>query len=278
MARPSIFFSLGGSKFAAFWTLLMLYGLYLSATGVMTNSYRQDVIANNLANAETVGFKKNLALFRERPTAAQESPEKQGWSNPLLESIGGGTFAEPTVVDTAPGTLEKTGIKTDAAISGSGYFTVDDHGTTRLTRNGQFIIGTDGTLIMANGKNLPVLDDKGNPIKLNGELADSTTISEEGIISQDQTPIAKLGVVDVPDPKLLKNEGGTLLSYANMSEATPSSDSKIVSEMVEGANVEPATELTALMETQRELEANANMIHTQDSTLDKLVNIVGKIS
>jgi len=51
----------------------MIYGLYLSAAGVITNSYRQDVIANNIANAETVGFKKDLAMFQERPTQAQET-------------------------------------------------------------------------------------------------------------------------------------------------------------------------------------------------------------
>jgi len=256
----------------------MLYGLYLSATGVMTNSYRQDVIANNLANAETVGFKKDLTMFRQRMTASQESPEHQGWSNPLLEGIGGGTLAEPTSLDTSAGSLEKTGIKTDAAIQGSGYFTVDDHGTTRLTRNGQFVIATDGTLIMANGKNLPVLDASGNPIKLDGRLASQTVIGQDGSISQGDGSVPKqLGVVDVPDPGLLKNESGTLLSYPNMKEVTPS-NSIIVAESVEDANVDPATELTALMETQRQLEANANMIHTQDSTLDKLVNTVGKVS
>jgi flagellar basal body rod protein FlgG len=255
----------------------MLYGLYLSATGVMTNSYRQDVIANNLANAETVGFKKDLTKFRQRLTAAEESPDKQGWSNPLLDKIGGGTFAEPTSLDNSQGPLEKTGNKTDAAIEGSGYFTVDDHGTTRLTRNGQFMISSDGTLVMANGKHLPVLDDNGQPIKLNGHLASETVISPDGTISQGDGLVHKLAVVDVPNPSLLKNESGTLLSYPNMQAVTPSK-STVVGESVEDANVDPATELTALMETQRQLEANANMIHTQDSTLDKLVNTVGKVS
>ena len=255
----------------------MLYGLYLSATGIMTNSYRQDVIANNLANAETVGFKKDLTQFRQRLTAAQESPDKMGWTNPIMEGIGGGTFAEPTSLDTSAGPMEWTGGKTDASIRGTGYFTVNDHGTTRLTRNGQFLIGTDGTLIMANGKNLPVLDVNGSPIKLDGRLQNSTVIGEDGTISQDETPVARLAVVDVPNPRLLKNEAGTLLSYPSMKDVTPST-SMVVGQSVEGANVDPATELTALMETQRQLEANANMIHTQDSTLDKLVNIVGKVS
>jgi flagellar basal body rod protein FlgG len=255
----------------------MLYGLYLSATGVMTNSYRQDVIANNLANAETVGFKKDLTMFRQRATAAAEQPGMLSYSNPTMEGIGGGTFAEPTALDTSPGSMELTGNKTDAAIDGAGFFTVEDHGKTRLTRNGQFMIGPDGMLITANGTNLKVLDKDGNPIKLDGTLSGVTAISQDGTITQDNKPIAKLGIFDVPDPSKLKNESGTLLSYPNTAELTPSTSS-VRGEYVEDANVDPATELTALMETQRQLEANANMIHYQDSTLDKLVNTVGKIS
>src|SRR5258708_40121823 len=121
----------------------MLYGLYMSDTGVMTNSYRQDVIANNLDNSETVGFKRDLTMFRQRATAAQEQPGLMSFTNPTMEGIGGGKLAEPTTIDTTPGSMEQTGNKTDAAIDGPGYFTVDDHGKTRLTRNGQFVIGHD---------------------------------------------------------------------------------------------------------------------------------------
>ena len=71
----------------------------------MTNSYRQDVIANNLANSETVGFKRDLALFQQRPTEAQARGGMAGQSNPLLEALGGGTLAAPTLVDTAQGEL-----------------------------------------------------------------------------------------------------------------------------------------------------------------------------
>lgn len=255
----------------------MLYGLYLSATGVMTNSYRQDVIANNLANSETVGFKKDLTTFRERATAAQEQPGLLSQTNPSMEGIGGGTFAQPTTLDMTPGPVEQTGNKTDAAIEGSGYFTVDDHGKTRLTRNGQFMISASGDLITANGSNLNVLDSQGNPIKLDGFLANQTSIGQDGTISQDGKPIAKLGIVDVPDPSKLKNESGTLLSYPNPEQFIASA-STIRGEYVENSNVDPATELSQLMETQRQLEANANMIHYQDSTLDKLVNTVGKVS
>ena len=72
----------------------MIYGLYLSASGVLTNSYRQDVIANNIANAETVGFKKDLSILQQRPTAAQQLG-RWNQTDPALEPIGGGLLLAP---------------------------------------------------------------------------------------------------------------------------------------------------------------------------------------
>ena len=254
----------------------MLYGLYLSAAGVMTNSYRQDVIANNLANAETAGFKRNLATFRQRLTGSQEMPGEAGYSNPLLDGIGGGTLADPTRVDTSQGDFEETDNPLDTAIQGPGYFTVDDHGRQRLTRNGSFLIDRSGTLVMAGGGSQPVLDAGGHAIRLDGTLRSQTSVTRDGLITQAGAPVARLGVVDVANPAALRHEGGTLFSYADPAGLS-ASNSLVYGERVERANVDPATEMAALMDTQRQLEANANMIHYQDSTLDKLVNTVGKI-
>src|SRR6185503_11059153 len=102
----------------------MIYGLYLSATGVLANSYRQDVIANNLANSETVGFKRHLAVFQQRPPESQELG-RTDLSDSMLDHIGGGFLLSPTMVDTTQGELETTGNNLDAAIVGKGYFAVD---------------------------------------------------------------------------------------------------------------------------------------------------------
>ena len=86
----------------------------------------------------------------------------------------------------------------------------------------------------------------------------------------------KSAVFDVPDPGKLKKEGGTLMSGASLNQLKPST-SQLHSESIENSNVDPATEMAALMDTQRQLEANANMIRYQDQTLGELVNTVGKI-
>ena len=105
----------------------MIYGLYLSAAGVMSSSYRQDVIANNLANSETIGFKRDLPLSRARLTAAQEFRAGHG-SDPLMEGLGGGLLASPSMVDTSSGDLEDTSNPLDVAIQGSGFFAVANPG------------------------------------------------------------------------------------------------------------------------------------------------------
>jgi flagellar basal-body rod protein FlgF len=254
----------------------MIYGLYLSATGVITSAYRQDLISNNLANAQTVGFKRDLATFYQRQTADRENPTPLGMSSELLDKIGGGTLTAPTMVDQTQGTLESTGGNLDVAINGKGYLTVAaPDGTQRLTRDGQFNVNTDGQLTLMNSAASPVLDSQGQPIKLDPTLP--VTIGKDGLVSQGGQAVARLGFVETPDGTQLQKDGGSLMRYPDGTALTPATGQLNVG-FLEGSNVDPAMELSQLIETQRQLEANANMIHYQDQTMDDLVNTVGKIS
>src|SRR5438045_6324524 len=109
----------------------MIYGLWLSATGVISNSYRQDVIANNLANVETVGFKRNVPMFQQRLTEAQ-ARRQADQSNPLLDHLGGGLLCAPTQLDTSAGDAEQTGNPLDLSIHGKGYLAVADAAGNRF--------------------------------------------------------------------------------------------------------------------------------------------------
>ena len=251
----------------------MLYGLYLSATGVITSSHRQDVVANNLANSESAGFKRDVATFQERLTeaAARRRPDL---TNPLLEKLGGGTLVSPTTFDRRQGELDPTGNPLDVAIEGDGFFAVTDRGESRLTRNGQFAVDRKGRLILSNGEGQAVLDPMGKPIQLEPGLP--TTIAQDGTITQAGKPVGRVGVFDVENPAALLKRGGTLLAHPGQSLVA--GRGSLRSEFVERANIDPATELADLMATQRQLEANANMIRYQDQTLGRLVNEVGKIS
>ena len=251
----------------------MLYGLYQSATGVNTSSHKQDVVANNLANSESVGFKRDVATFQQRLTEATERRRPE-LTNPLLEKLGGGIFASPSMVDARQGELEPTGNAMDVAIEGKGFFAVRDGGESRLTRNGQFAVDRKGRLILSNGEGQAVLDPTGKPITLAPGLP--TSIAQDGTITQAGQPVGQVGVFDVPNPEHLIKRGGTLLGHPG--QTLVAGTGSLRSEFVERANIDPATELAELMETQRQLEANANMIRYQDQTLGRLVNEVGKIS
>jgi flagellar basal-body rod protein FlgF len=253
----------------------MIYGLYLSAAGLVTNSYRQDVIANNIANSEAVGFKRDLAMIQQRPMADDEIPGGDENSDPSMQNLGGGMFAAPTMVDTRQGDMDPTGNNLDVAIQGNGYFAVNSGGKMRLTRNGQFVVDHTGTLALSVDGGPPVLDTHQAPIAIPPGLP--VTIGSDGTVSQGGTILAKLGVFDVADSSQLKKEGGSLLSTGSSTPAAVAAPT-VKSQCLERSNVDPATELTLLMDTQRQLEANANMIQTQDETLSKLVSDVGKIS
>ena len=256
----------------------MIFGLYQSAGGVMTNSYRQDVIANNLANSETTGFKKDIAIFQQRKTQAQETNQLDE-SNPMLENLGGGVLVMPTRVDMSQGELEPTSNMLDVAIQGSGFFQVSNDGKTQLTRDGRFMTDQTGKLVMANATGQQVLDIKGRPIQLNSTANGGVqpNVDDRGGVWQGLNHVADIGVVDVPDRNKLIKIGGNMLNYPDIKDLVPSKSS-VRGGFIERANVDPASELAQLMDTQRQLEANANMIRYQDSTLQRLCNDVGKIS
>lgn len=253
----------------------MNYGLYLSATGVMANSHRQDVIANNLANAESVAFKRDLPMFQQRLTEAQQHRVMAGKSNLMLENLGGGMLLSPTVIDQSQGDLEETGRALDVGVFGKGFLAVKEGTQTLLTRDGRLMTDKEGYLITAGSNPGKVLDEKGKPIQLNP--AQPVVIDETGQIRQQNESVAKLGLYDVKDPTQLVKLGEAKFLPTQGEGSIIEGAGQIRSGFLERANVEPANELTQLMETQRQLEANANMIRYQDAMLGRLVNDVGKI-
>jgi flagellar basal-body rod protein FlgF len=252
----------------------MIYGLYLSATGVMTNAHQQDVIANNLANSDTSGFKRTMALLEQRRVEAQ-ALHAAGESHPVLDSIGGGQLLAPAYVDFTQGSIEQSSNPFDTAMSGSGFLAVrDGQGETRLTRAGELMLDRQGNLITAQGHK--VLDGNRQPIRLEGIPQNQLTLGTHGEIRHHGDVVANIGLFEASDPQQLRPVGQNMLALTGDARLVPARG-QLLSGALEMSNVDATTELTRLMETQRLLEANANMIKYQDSTLSKLVNEVGKI-
>ena len=172
--------------------------------------------------------------------------------------------------------MEKTGSNLDVAIMGQGYYTVANGDQTQLTRDGRFGINTRGHLSMGINANAEILDPKGKPITLDPTIPPN--IDAQGVVTQKGRPVGRIAVVDVPDPTQLTKAGGTMLNYTDMKALKPATGANLVPEFRELSNVEPSSELANLMDAQRQLEANANMIRYQDQMLSRLCNDVGKIS
>jgi flagellar basal body rod protein FlgG len=252
----------------------MIYGLYLSATGIMTSSHQQDVIANNIANADTNGFKRSMSLLREREVESR-AMRAMGLTHDPLDKIGGGQLLSPTYTDYSQGTIEQTSNPLDTAVTGDGFLAVHDQsGQTRLTRAGALMIDNTGRLITAQGHQ--VLDAEKKPISLANIPQSELSIRSNGEIMRGQEQLSKIGLFDSSDRASLKPAGENLLQIVGDAQMVKA-NGKLVGGALEQSNVDPALELTRLMETQRLLEANATMIKYQDATLAKAVNEVGKI-
>jgi len=260
----------------------MIYGLYLSAAGLQAQQARQEVLSNNIANAGTHGFKRDLAVMRARANAVDEDPSMAGYRLPIFDKQGGGVFPVNGGIDLSPASLDKTGNATDVALTGPGFFTVqgDKPGQKLLTRDGRFLLNNDGDLVTA-GDNRAVLNADGEPIKLNPAL--KVVITPNGRITQadaagNGAAGVQLGVVNVSDPRSLRKVGSNLLTTTSPEALTSlPANSKVQQGYLEASGVEAIVEMVNMMEGQRAFEANARMITFQDQTLQQL-NQIGRVA
>lgn len=249
----------------------MIYGLYQSAAGMLTSEYRQDVIANNLANADTPGFKREIAVFAERRPAAQAGI-RQGASDDLLRQMSGGVWLGRTETDFSEGTQIQTGNPLDVALDGPGFLMVDVNGQKQLTRDGRLVMTPEGQLVSALD-GAPVLGVGGAAIQLN-PLSREISVTEEGHIMQDGQPVAQLAVVDVADTRLLRKQGAVRFSFGE-SQTTPGA-ARLKGGFVESSSAEAVPELVNMIETSRAYQMNARMIELQDQSIGRMLSVLSR--
>ncbi len=259
----------------------MNYGLYLSASGVLTNQYRQDVFANNLANVNTVGYTPDIPTLRQREPEAREANAPSEFHQRLLDRIGGGTLPGPQRLDFTPGPQTPTGNPLDVALAGPKSFLavrVNDPATgrdaTHLTRDGRFTMDTAGNLVTAAGGH-PVLDVNDEPITLLPNIP--AAISSDGRISQGGAFVAQLQVTGVRDPQQLVKKGGNLLGFTGADMRSPAQDATLRPGFVEGSGVDSIRALMNLIDSNKALASNAKIIQFHDMTMDRAVNTLGRI-
>ena len=243
----------------------MPYGLYISAEGAQAQSTLLDVIANNMANVDTVAFKRELAVFQARYAEAIE----QGSATPgfgSMEDIGGGIEVRETKTDFSPGPLQHTQNRSDVAIEGEGFFVVQKGEEALLTRAGNFTVAANGRLTTQQGYD--VLDDAGTPIIIRDPRWE---ITSAGMVRQ-QGGGQSLALVKPQSLGDLVKVGENLFRPLAEPQPIPPAQRSVESGFLEASGVEPTTEMVAMIQAARALEANINLIKAQDEMLGGLIN------
>lgn len=254
----------------------MVRGLYTAGTGMLVQTKRMDIISNDLANSNTTGYKKDVAVVEsfdevlmKRVGGSQYPP----FNYKDLGTITNGVRIEGVYTDFRAGNLVYTGISNNLAINGSGFFVVETPNGERLTRDGSFTITPDGALVTQEG--YPVMGDNG-PINVGrtffNEGLDMKVLPTREILIGTNV-IDTINVVNVEDPQLLEKEADNL--YINNQDFL-ASNATIEQGFLESSNVNPVTAMVDMITVSRAYEANQKMIQTHDSLIGKAVNEVGK--
>jgi flagellar basal-body rod protein FlgF len=251
----------------------MVYGIYQSAVGLQVNQYRQEVLANNLANLETTGFKQDLAVVRERPIAARER-SGSGGSDRALSGMTGGAYVSPTYTSFAQGALKHTGGRLDVAIQGDGFIAVRDGEATRYTRDGRLLVDADGHLVTASGHQ--VLGEDEAPIVVPANLAQKVTLGGDGEVRAGQMKLGKLSLVDFEDKGRLSKVGANAFS-ADGGAVQREPQASLQVGFVESSSIEPTQAMVSMIEVSRAYELNATMLGLADSTLSRAVNDLARL-
>jgi flagellar basal-body rod protein FlgF len=244
--------------------------MYISAEGAAAQAQRLEVIANNLANVDTAGFKQDVPTFQARFAEAIQ----QGLANSGDQStsdVGGGVKMIDVVTDFSPGQFQSTGNPFDLAISGDGFFHVrGDDGQMYLTRAGNFTLDPAGRLVTQVGQR-PILDQAGTEIAMDPNLPWS--ISADGFLSQGGT-LRALGMSQPQSLGDLAKTGQNMFRSLGSIQPVPLAERQVRQGYLEMSAANPVRQMMAMIETTRAFEANTRMIQSQDSMLGTLISRV----
>jgi len=251
----------------------MSYGLYISAEGAHAQSARLEMIANNLANVDTVGFKRQLAIFQARYAEAEQQGQVSARSG-ATDDVGGGVSVLASDTDFTPGPVHRTGVSTDMALRGEGFFLVRRGTEKFLTRAGDFRINDRGELVTQQGD--AVMSDNNSPVVIN-RPTDPITVTLDGEIQQGSDR-QRLAIVRPASRASVVRAGENL--FRPLSEPVPvqAADRNVVGGYLEGSGVSPTSEMVEMIEASRMLEANLNMMQTQDQMFGNLISRLMRVS
>ena len=242
--------------------------LYVGLSRQMVLQHEIDIIANNVANVDTTGFKVEALMVQTDP----EKVKASGAGSPLNNSVNFPLDAG-VVRDFTQGELKHTGGMLDMAIQGDGFFRIQTAGGERFTRDGTFTLDDQGRVVTADGD--PVQGDGGD-ITLDSKKG-LPSISSDGTVSQQGQVVGKVALVSFASQSALTKRGAGLYSNDTNEQPQPST-AKVRQGMLEQSNVQPILQITRLIQVSRAYE-NVSQMMDQDGQLStNAVDRLGKLS
>lgn len=261
----------------------MIRGLYIAASATISETKRIDVITNNIANANTSGFKKDTMITESFPEVLMKRIGATDYRDiiakaPIANKIGyigkmnNGVRVDEVFTNFEQGPISVSGNPLDLALQGPGFFSIETPEGERYTRSGEFTLDSEGYITTKEGYKV---QGQNGPIQVGGK---NIIINEDGQVFSDGNEIDTLKLVDFNDYKLLKKEGEALYldtsdDAGNMKEA----EGLILQGSVEASNVNSVKMMVEMITMLRSYEANQKVIKTFDELLSKSVNEIGRV-
>jgi len=277
----------------------LIRGLYTGASGMVVQMHRLDTIANNLANVDLNGYKRDTAINKAFPEILIRRMNDDGMfvfslgsidTTPIVGKLGTGAELNEVFTVFTQGSLKQTENPFDLALEGEGFLSVLLPDGERYTRNGSFLLNDEGYLVTKHGEfilgeNGPIKVKKNNfIIDQDGVIYQNATYSgdERRLVSLEENEwenlerVDRLKIVEFKRLRYLKKMGNSF--WRDTEESGPAEIAvgdrrpKVRQGFLESSNVNVVTEMVRMIEVQRTYEANQKMIQTQDSLLGRLIN------
>lgn len=256
----------------------MLRGMYSSVSAMINLQSSTTVIANNMANVNTAGFKSETLVSKAFDNMLLSNNDRYVGGQGKSQSIGvlnPGVRIDEVITNYQQGTLVETEGETDFAINGSGFFAVrDGEGNINYTRNGEFRVNSVGYLVTGSGDQVMGINQRTGSLEPIYVGNREITMDSNNNILLDSEITYKFNIVDFDDYSTLNKIGDNLYSGEN---ARRVDNYEVKVGYIEGSNVDIIDATTALMSNLRAFEANQKVIQTMDSTLNKIANEIGRV-
>jgi flagellar basal-body rod protein FlgF len=258
----------------------MASGIYVSMGAARNQEHRMETLSNDLANANTAGYKSQESIYRQihnDASALGSSKQAMGLNHPVrfLPEDRLPVAMVERYTKFSQGSFRHTGNELDLAINGRSFFTIQGQGGPVYTRNGTFTLNKDGLLTDQQGN--PVLSDTGATIQAPGATG-KIGVSTDGLVLVDGDTIGKLGIVEFPNTQILERMGNSNFKHPDPNfVAGPAENIDVRQGFLETANVNPVHTMAMLVKTNRLFELNTRALQAYKAMDDLSARDVGRI-